>query len=150
MRISVRRNVYFRPTRSPRRPKTNAPNGLTIRPAAKVARVEGNAAGNTFRYSFRQCAWANRFHKTRAMEQHFQYLWRTWNANWAGSRLFAIVRGSLGNCNRFDASDHLEKTRCRPGYFFRPICCHACGCNRACDLFLDGVPLYVRQLIIKR
>jgi hypothetical protein len=42
--MSVTRNVYFLPTRSPNLPKTNAPKGLTINPAAKVANVERNAA----------------------------------------------------------------------------------------------------------
>ena len=36
--------VYFLPTLSPSLPKTSAPKGLTIKPAAKVARVESNAA----------------------------------------------------------------------------------------------------------
>jgi hypothetical protein len=34
--------VYFRPIKSPKRPKNKAPNGLTINPAAKVAKVERN------------------------------------------------------------------------------------------------------------
>ena len=41
---SVRRKVYFLPIRSPRRPKTNAPNGRTIKPAAKIASVLSKAA----------------------------------------------------------------------------------------------------------
>src|SRR5690606_30710016 len=36
--------VYFLPIISPRRPKNNAPNGLTTNPAAKVAKVERKAA----------------------------------------------------------------------------------------------------------
>jgi hypothetical protein len=31
-------NAYFRPTRSPMRPKNSAPNGRTRKPTAKVAR----------------------------------------------------------------------------------------------------------------
>ena len=34
--------VYLRPIRSPKRPKNNAPNGRTTKPAAKVAKVERN------------------------------------------------------------------------------------------------------------
>ena len=41
---SVSRKVYFLPMMSPRRPNTNAPNGRTIKPAAKVARVDSKAA----------------------------------------------------------------------------------------------------------
>ena len=36
----VTRNVYFRPTRSPRRPKKMAPKGLTAKPAAKASRAK--------------------------------------------------------------------------------------------------------------
>jgi hypothetical protein len=36
-------NVYFRPTRSPNLPKTIAPKGRTINPAANAASVERNA-----------------------------------------------------------------------------------------------------------
>ena len=32
----VMRNVYLRPTRSPSRPNTSAPNGRTRKPAAKA------------------------------------------------------------------------------------------------------------------
>ena len=39
MRISVTMKVYFRPIISPIRPKNNAPNGRTTKPAAKVAKV---------------------------------------------------------------------------------------------------------------
>ena len=44
IRIRVRRKVYFLPTISPSLPKTSAPKGLTMKPAAKVARVDSNAA----------------------------------------------------------------------------------------------------------
>jgi hypothetical protein len=37
-------NVYFRPIKSPSRPKNNAPNGRTTNPAANVASVDKNAA----------------------------------------------------------------------------------------------------------
>ena len=40
----VKRKVYLRPIRSPNLPNTNAPNGLTINPAAKVASVDSKAA----------------------------------------------------------------------------------------------------------
>ena len=40
----VTRNVYFRPTRSPTRPNTSAPNGRTRKPAAYVAKAESSAA----------------------------------------------------------------------------------------------------------
>ncbi|MNE39538.1 hypothetical protein D3C80_1334980 [compost metagenome] len=35
--------MYFLPIRSPNRPKNNAPNGRTINPAAKMAKVLINA-----------------------------------------------------------------------------------------------------------
>ena len=38
MIVIVRRKVYFRPIRSPIRPKTMAPNGRTTKPMANVAR----------------------------------------------------------------------------------------------------------------
>ena len=41
---SVTRKVYFLPMISPSLPKNSAPKGLTTNPAAKVARVERNAA----------------------------------------------------------------------------------------------------------
>jgi hypothetical protein len=41
---SVTRNAYLRPTRSPTRPKTIAPNGRTANPVAKVASVSRIAA----------------------------------------------------------------------------------------------------------
>ena len=44
MMMSVSMKVYLRPMRSPNLPNTNAPNGRTIKPAAKVANVESNAA----------------------------------------------------------------------------------------------------------
>ena len=37
MMSSVSMNAYLRPTMSPMRPKTSAPNGRTAKPAAKVA-----------------------------------------------------------------------------------------------------------------
>ena len=40
----VSRKVYFRPMISPSLPKNRAPKGRTIKPAAKVARVERRAA----------------------------------------------------------------------------------------------------------
>ena len=43
MRI-VMRKVYFRPTRSPSRPNTSAPNGRTAKPAAKASSAKMNAA----------------------------------------------------------------------------------------------------------
>jgi hypothetical protein len=43
MRI-VMRKVYFRPTRSPSRPNTSAPNGRTANPAAKASSAKMNAA----------------------------------------------------------------------------------------------------------
>ena len=46
---SVTRNAYFRPVRSPMRPKTIAPNGRTANPVANVASVFRNAiAGVSF------------------------------------------------------------------------------------------------------
>ena len=36
----VMRKVYFRPTRSPRRPNTSAPNGRTRNPAAKASKAK--------------------------------------------------------------------------------------------------------------
>jgi len=36
----VMRKVYLRPTRSPRRPNTSAPNGRTRKPAAKASRAK--------------------------------------------------------------------------------------------------------------
>jgi hypothetical protein len=42
--MSVNKKVYFLPTLSPNLPKTNAPKGLTMKPAAKVANVESSAA----------------------------------------------------------------------------------------------------------
>jgi len=44
MMISVSMNVYLRPTRSPNLPKTRAPKGRTIKPAANVASVARKAA----------------------------------------------------------------------------------------------------------
>jgi hypothetical protein len=44
MSTSVTRKVYFRPMRSPRRPKKSAPNGRTTNPAANVAKVDKKAA----------------------------------------------------------------------------------------------------------
>ncbi len=43
MIVIVRRKAYFRPTKSPIRPKTTAPKGRTAKPAANVARVRRNA-----------------------------------------------------------------------------------------------------------
>ena len=40
----VTKKVYFLPIKSPNLPKNNAPNGLTTKPAAKVANVDKNAA----------------------------------------------------------------------------------------------------------
>ena len=40
----VTRNVYLRPTISPRRPNTIAPNGRTAKPAAKLSSVKMKAA----------------------------------------------------------------------------------------------------------
>ncbi len=40
----VMRNVYLRPTRSPRRPKTMAPNGRTAKPAANASSAKMNPA----------------------------------------------------------------------------------------------------------
>ena len=37
MMLIVIRNVYLRPTRSPSRPNTSAPKGLTANPAANAA-----------------------------------------------------------------------------------------------------------------
>jgi hypothetical protein len=39
----VRRNVYLRPTRSPSRPNTSAPNGRTKNPAANASSANRNA-----------------------------------------------------------------------------------------------------------
>ncbi len=36
----VIKNVYLRPTKSPKRPNTNAPNGRTIKPAAKANKAK--------------------------------------------------------------------------------------------------------------
>ncbi len=44
MIMIVSRKVYFRPTRSPTRPKTSAPNGRTANPAAKASSAKMNAA----------------------------------------------------------------------------------------------------------
>jgi hypothetical protein len=44
MKRIVIRNVYLRPTRSPMRPKTMAPNGRTRKPAAYAANAESSAA----------------------------------------------------------------------------------------------------------
>jgi hypothetical protein len=44
MSTRVTINVYFRPIKSPNRPKNNAPKGLTTKPAAKVANVLRKAA----------------------------------------------------------------------------------------------------------
>ena len=44
MRVMVIRKVYFRPIRSPSRPKTSAPNGRTAKPAAKASSVKMKAA----------------------------------------------------------------------------------------------------------
>ncbi len=38
----VIRNVYLRPTRSPRRPKTMAPNGRTAKPAENASSAKRN------------------------------------------------------------------------------------------------------------
>ena len=43
IRTSVTMKVYFLPIKSPNRPKNNAPNGRTTRPAAKVASVAKKA-----------------------------------------------------------------------------------------------------------
>ena len=40
----VTRKVYLRPTRSPSRPNTSAPNGRTAKPAAKASSAKMNAA----------------------------------------------------------------------------------------------------------
>ncbi len=40
MMLMVIKNVYFRPTRSPSRPNTSAPNGRTAKPAANAARAK--------------------------------------------------------------------------------------------------------------
>ena len=39
----VTRNVYLRPTRSPMRPNTSAPNGRTKNPAANASRAKMSA-----------------------------------------------------------------------------------------------------------
>jgi hypothetical protein len=44
MMTIVMRNVYLRPTMSPSRPNTSAPNGRTAKPAAKLSSVKMNAA----------------------------------------------------------------------------------------------------------
>src|SRR6516164_7718857 len=38
--VMVTKNVYFRPTMSPTRPNTSAPNGLTANPAANASSVK--------------------------------------------------------------------------------------------------------------
>src|SRR5690606_27964235 len=40
---SVTRNVFFRPSRSPKNPKTIAPKGLTAKPAANASKARTNA-----------------------------------------------------------------------------------------------------------
>jgi len=40
----VTMKVYLRPIKSPKRPKNKAPKGRTTKPAAKVAKVDKNAA----------------------------------------------------------------------------------------------------------
>ena len=40
MMTMVTRKVYLRPTRSPRRPNTSAPNGRTRKPAAKASKAK--------------------------------------------------------------------------------------------------------------
>ena len=47
MMSSVTKNAYLRPITSPTRPKTSAPNGRTMKPVAKVARVESNATSSS-------------------------------------------------------------------------------------------------------
>ena len=47
IKMSVSKKVYFLPTLSPNLPKTNAPKGLTMKPAAKVANVEITNASRT-------------------------------------------------------------------------------------------------------
>ena len=42
--IKVSKKVCLRPMRSPSLPKTKAPKGLTIKPAAKIAKVLNSAA----------------------------------------------------------------------------------------------------------
>jgi hypothetical protein len=44
IRTRVSKKVYFLPMISPSRPNTKAPKGRTIKPAAKVARVDNKAA----------------------------------------------------------------------------------------------------------
>ena len=44
MIMMVIRKVCLRPTRSPKRPKTSAPNGRTAKPAAKAINAKMNAA----------------------------------------------------------------------------------------------------------
>ena len=44
IKTRVSKKVYLRPTKSPSLPNTSAPKGLTIKPAANVARVESSAA----------------------------------------------------------------------------------------------------------
>jgi hypothetical protein len=44
MKTIVTRNVYLRPTRSPIRPNTSAPNGRTRKPAAYAANADNRAA----------------------------------------------------------------------------------------------------------
>ena len=41
--VMVTRKVYLRPTRSPSRPNTSAPNGRTAKPAAKASSVKMKA-----------------------------------------------------------------------------------------------------------
>ena len=44
MKTIVTRKVYFRPTMSPIRPNTSAPNGRTRNPAAYVTNADNSAA----------------------------------------------------------------------------------------------------------
>ena len=44
IKTRVSKKVYFLPIKSPSLPKTNAPNGRTKKPAAKMASVLSNAA----------------------------------------------------------------------------------------------------------
>jgi hypothetical protein len=44
MMTMVIRNVYLRPTRSPNRPNTSAPNGRTAKPAANASSAKMKAA----------------------------------------------------------------------------------------------------------
>ena len=43
IKTKVNKKVYLRPIKSPNLPKTNAPNGLIIKPAAKMASVLNSA-----------------------------------------------------------------------------------------------------------